>query len=66
MAQTCIKCHAPGAYYAGDFKATLVTLEIQDATTADLDAAKLNDQSNLASATTTYDPKLPATVVCSK
>lgn len=64
VAQTCIKCHAPGAYYAGDFKATLTTLNGGDAaTTADLDAAKLADQSNLASATTTYDPTLPASVV---
>jgi len=58
VAQTCIKCHAPGAYYAGDFKATLVSLK-DAATTADLDAAKVNDQSNLASTTSTYDPTLP-------
>ena len=29
-AQTCIKCHAPGAYYAGDVKVSVT--EIQDAT----------------------------------
>ncbi len=62
VAQTCIKCHAPGAYYAGDFKATLTKLK-DDATTADLDAAKVNDQSNLASPTSTYNPTLPASVV---
>ncbi len=64
VAQTCIKCHAPGAYYAGDFKATLTTLNngvVAD--TAALDAAKVAEQSNLASSTTTYDPTLPASVV---
>lgn len=59
VAQTCIKCHAPGAYYAGDFSATLAELKA-GATTADLDAAKIADQSNLAPA---YDPTLPASVV---
>ena len=62
VAQTCIKCHAPGAYYAGDFKATLVSLK-DGATTADLDAAKVNDQTNLASPTSKYNPTLPASVV---
>jgi len=62
VAQTCIKCHAPGAYYAGDFKATLELLK-EDATTADLNASKIADQSNLATATTTYDPTQPASVV---
>ena len=62
VAQTCIKCHAPGAYYAGDFKATLEVVKA-GATTADLDAAKVAEQSNLASSTTTYDPTLAASVV---
>ena len=62
VAQTCIKCHAPGAFYAGDFKATLTTLK-EGATTEDLLAAQLSDQSNLASTTTTYDPTQPASVV---
>ena len=54
VAQTCIKCHAPGAFYAGDFQAKLTTLT-NAATTADLDAAKISDQYNLASPTSTYD-----------
>jgi len=62
VAQTCIKCHAPGAFYAGDFKATLTTLKA-GATTADLDAAKVSDQYNLASTTTTYDATQEAAVV---
>ncbi len=62
VAQTCIKCHAPGAYYAGDFKATLEVVK-SGATTADLEASKTADQSNLATATTTYDPTQPASVV---
>ena len=37
-AQTCIKCHAPGAYYAGDVKVTVT--EVQDAT--DLNTSALN------------------------
>ncbi len=63
VAETCIKCHAPGAYYAGDFLATLTPLNTGGTNTADLDAAKLADQSNLASSTSTYDPTLPASVV---
>lgn len=62
VAETCIKCHAPGAFYAGDFKATLTTLKA-GALTADLEAAKVSDQYNLASTTTTYDPTLEAAVV---
>ena len=50
VAQTCIKCHAPGAYYAGDFKATLELVK-ENATTDDLNAAKDANQSNLASPT---------------
>lgn len=37
-AQTCIKCHAPGAYYAGDVKVTVT--EVQDAT--DVNTSELN------------------------
>lgn len=59
VAQTCIKCHAPGAYYAGDFKATIEVLS-ENADTAALDAAKANEQSNLAPA---YDPTQLAAVV---
>jgi len=62
VAQTCIKCHAPGAYYAGDFKTTLEVVKT-GATTADLLAAQENNQTNLASTTTTYDPNAQASVV---
>ncbi|MEA2048643.1 MAG: multiheme c-type cytochrome [Campylobacterota bacterium] len=62
VAQTCIKCHAPGAYYAGDFKAVLTTLK-ENATTADLNASKINDQYNLVSSVSTYDPTQEAAVV---
>lgn len=62
VAQTCIKCHAPGAYYAGDFKVTLETLKT-NATTADLIAAQENNQSNLANTTSTYGPTQSASVV---
>ncbi len=62
VAETCIKCHAPGAYYAGDFNVTLEVLKA-GATTDDLLASQVADQSNLASATTVYDPTQPATVV---
>ena len=62
VAQTCIKCHAPGAYYAGDFQATIEVLS-ENADTAALDAAKANEQTNLASSTSTYDPTLAAAVV---
>jgi Cytochrome c554 and c-prime len=62
VAQTCIKCHAPGAYYAGDFNTTLELVK-EGATTADLIDAVANVQSNLASPTTTYDADKPATIV---
>jgi hypothetical protein len=62
VAQTCIKCHAPGAYYAGDFKASLELIK-EGATTQDLADAVENNQSNLANATSTYNPTLPASVV---
>ncbi|PHR56886.1 MAG: hypothetical protein COA44_07190 [Arcobacter sp.] len=62
VAQTCIKCHAPGAFYAGDFKATLTTLKA-GATTDDLLAAKINDQYNLASTTTIFDTTKETAVV---
>ena len=45
-AQTCIKCHAPGAYYAGDVKVTLTKVKEGSVSTADLTAAKLSEVSN--------------------
>ena len=62
VAQTCIKCHAPGAFYAGDFNAVLTTISAS-ATTADLETAKVDDQYNLASSTSTYDATQEAAVV---
>lgn len=59
-AQTCIKCHAPAAYYAGDFKVEITALKDVAVTTEDLDTAKENNQSNLAPA---YDPTQMASVV---
>mgnify|MGYP000164868359 CR=1 FL=1 len=58
VAQTCIKCHAPGAYYAGDV-AVSVTPLMTNPTTADLDAAKINNQSNMSP----FDPTQATTVV---
>lgn len=62
-AQTCIKCHAPGAYYAGDFKVEITSLKESGVVTADLTDAQANNQSNLASTTSTYDPTQTAEVV---
>lgn len=61
-AQTCIKCHAPGAYYAGDVQVTLTALGTNP-TTADLDAAKVNNQDNSMATTGTFDPTQPSNVV---
>ena len=58
VAQTCIKCHAPGAYYAGDV-AVSVTPLMTNPTTADLTAAKANNQSNMSP----FDPTQATTVV---
>ncbi len=44
--QTCIKCHAPGAYYAGDFKVELTTLKENGVTTEDLTNAKIYEEEN--------------------
>jgi len=62
-AQTCIKCHAPGAYYAGDFKIDLEPLKIGGVTTADLAAAQLSDQNNSIFTTGTFNTALPTSVV---
>jgi hypothetical protein len=62
-AQTCIKCHAPGAYYAGDFKIDLEPLKIGSVTTADLAAAQLSDQDNSIYTTGTFNTALPTSVV---
>lgn len=60
VAQTCIKCHAPGAYYAGDVQVSVTELLGGAApTTADLDTAKVNDQSNMSP----FDPSQATKVV---
>jgi hypothetical protein len=61
-AQTCIKCHAPAAYYGGDFKVELTTLKESNVTTEDLQTAKESNQSNLASSTQ-FNIKEPTSVV---
>lgn len=61
-AQTCIKCHAPGAYYADDVSVVLTQLTVNP-TTADLDAAKANNQANSIATTGAFDPTQPINVV---
>jgi hypothetical protein len=57
--QVCIKCHAPTAYYSGDFKITLTEVgDMNSGTGMSYDAAKAL-QSNLAPA---YNQDLTATV----
>jgi hypothetical protein len=55
--KVCLKCHAPGAYYAGDFNITVTKLtsaaEYLNATATELAALKTANQSNLAG-TATY------------
>lgn len=50
--KVCLKCHAPGAYYAGDFNITVTKLtsaaEYLNATATELAALKTANQSNLA------------------
>ncbi len=60
--QVCIKCHAPTAYYSGDYKVTLTEVGDQNVDpNAYADAKAL--QSNLAGTTPAYDPAQEATVV---
>ncbi|HAJ92213.1 MAG TPA: hypothetical protein DCO71_06315, partial [Gammaproteobacteria bacterium] len=56
--QVCIKCHAPTAYYSGDYKITLTEVGDQNSDPDAYDDAKAL-QANLAPA---YDPELTATV----
>ena len=58
VAQVCIKCHAPSAFYSGDFNVNLNI--ISDNPVGDFDEAVLNDQMNTAPA---YDPDKVAKVV---
>jgi hypothetical protein len=55
----CVKCHAPAAYYSGDYKITLTEVGDQNIDSDAYDDAKAL-QSNLAPA---YDPTDEATVV---
>ncbi len=58
-AQVCVACHAPGAYYAGDFKIELEKLKASGTTTADLSAAQAEHQAN----NSPFDPTQSASVV---
>ena len=53
--KVCLKCHAPGAYYAGDFKITVTKVtsdaSLLNATNTTLKAALDANQSNLAGTT---------------
>lgn len=62
-AQTCIKCHAPGAYYAGDFSVSLEALKVGGVTTTDLQTAVANEQNNSMSTTGVFDATLPTSIV---
>ncbi|MCW9013766.1 MAG: cytochrome c family protein [Gammaproteobacteria bacterium] len=57
-AQVCIKCHAPTAYYSGDFKITLTEVGDQNVDPDAFEDARAL-QTNLAPA---YNPDLEATV----
>ena len=58
-AQVCIKCHAPTAYYSGDYKVTLTEVgDMNDGSGLSYDDAKAL-QTNLAPA---YNPDLTATI----
>ena len=60
--QTCIKCHAPGAYYSGDVNIEVVAL-MTNPTTDDLNDAKANNQANSMDTTGAFDPTLATNVV---
>lgn len=60
--QTCIKCHAPGAYYAGDFKVELETLKESGVTTEDLTNAKTQEENNTATSSL-FDPTKATSIV---
>ena len=45
-AQTCIKCHAPGAYYAGDVKVSIEAIKEGGVSTEDLTTAKAMEVNN--------------------
>ena len=65
-ALTCIKCHAPGAYYAGDFKVTIAEVTApSDMDSATFAALKTTNETNLASTTSTYDATKEAAVIAS-
>jgi len=57
--QVCIKCHAPAAYYSGDYKVDLVEVGDENTGTGYSFEAARALQANLAPA---YDPAQPATV----
>jgi hypothetical protein len=59
-AQVCVKCHAPTAFYSGDYKITLTEVGDQNVDPNAYANAVATMQSNLAPA---YNPADPATVV---
>ncbi len=64
--KVCLKCHAPGAYYAGDYNITVTKLtsaaEYLNATATELAALKTANQSNLAGTATYTGTKDSSTV----
>ncbi|PHS38326.1 MAG: hypothetical protein COB07_08530 [Sulfurovum sp.] len=63
-AKTCIKCHAPGAFYANDFSISITELPSSPiATTDELLAAQKAEQTNSISTTGTFDATVPVSVV---
>lgn len=60
--QTCIKCHAPGAYYAGDFKVELKILKEAGVTTEDFQNAKIQEEENTV-ISPLYDPDKATSIV---
>ena len=61
--QVCIKCHAPTAFYSGDYKITLTEVGDQNADPNAYAAAKDSLEDNLAGSSPPYNPANEATVV---
>ncbi len=60
--QTCIKCHAPSAYYAGDFNVELKVLKESGVTTEDLMNAKIDEERNTV-LSPVFDPSKATSIV---
>jgi hypothetical protein len=61
--QVCIKCHAPTAYYSGDYKITLTEVGDQNTDPNAYAEAKASLEENLAGSSPPYNPANEATVV---